>query len=179
MFLPKFYIYTILIPHKSNIINGDILSFVEFLWFVCLFNPITSNTGYNIMFFEEVNLYLEGAPICWIVVMNGNQFEYKLPHSCLLIFRLHLKDKFFKNFEINSAWNYHIKDALIPLRLSCLDDFIYICTKTFIWPIWMCVPRKLHPKGNDYHLMCCGETKIIYRWELVEGRYQPTDLVIS
>ena len=34
-----------------------------------------------------------------------------------------------------------------------------------------------HPKGNDSYTMLCGETRIIYRWELVNGRHRPKKLI--
>ena len=40
----------------------------------------------------------------------------------------------------------------------------------------MFVHRKPHPKGNEYHTICCGESRIIYRWELVEGKDIPKEL---
>ena len=39
----------------------------------------------------------------------------------------------------------------------------------------MFVPRKSHPKINEYHTMCCGETRIMYRWYLDEGKDRPED----
>ena len=38
---------------------------------------------------------------------------------------------------------------------------------------------KLYPKGNEYHAMFYGERRIVYRWELVEERYQTKELVSS
>ena len=40
----------------------------------------------------------------------------------------------------------------------------------------MFVPRKPHPKGNLYHTIGCGESRILYKWELVEGRDRPKEL---
>ena len=40
----------------------------------------------------------------------------------------------------------------------------------------MFVPRNPHPKGTDYHTICCGESRIMYMWEIVEGKDRPNDL---
>ena len=34
-------------------------------------------------------------------------------------------------------------------------------------------PCKPHPKGNEYNSICCGESGIVYSWNIVEGRYHP------
>ena len=33
-----------------------------------------------------------------------------------------------------------------------------------------------HPKGNEYHTIFCVESRIMYRWELVEGKDRPKEL---
>jgi len=37
------------------------------------------------------------------------------------------------------------------------------------------VPRKPWPYGNEYHTIACGETEIIFRVDLVEGKDQPPE----
>jgi hypothetical protein len=37
----------------------------------------------------------------------------------------------------------------------------------------MFAPRKTHPMGNEYHLICCGLSGIMYAIELVEGKDEP------
>ncbi len=45
---------------------------------------------------------------------------------------------------------------------------------------WMCVPRKPHPYGNEYHTICNGDlksgTSIMFWAELVEGKGCPPEL---
>ena len=35
--------------------------------------------------------------------------------------------------------------------------------------IFFC-PCNTHPKGNEYHTICFGESNIRYIWDIVEGR---------
>ena len=41
----------------------------------------------------------------------------------------------------------------------------------FTRPGFFLCPRKPYPKGNAYHTICCGESGIMYGWEIVERRY--------
>ena len=43
-----------------------------------------------------------------------------------------------------------------------MNKFICVC---FVF-----YPRKPHPKGNKYHIICCGEIGIMYGWENIERR---------
>ena len=43
-------------------------------------------------------------------------------------------------------------------------------------PGFMCVDRKPHPFGNERHTICCGLTSIIWRSQLVEGKYRPSQI---
>ena len=88
----------------------------------------------------------------------------------------YFEDKFFDIFHIIVGCNYHMKGLFITSWVSCLDYSISIWTNNLILPGWMFVTRKPHPKGNYYHDMCCGESRIMYRWELVEGGYRTEDL---
>ena len=60
-----------------------------------------------------------------------------------------------------------MKDVFMRLWVSCLDEFIYICTNNFVCPGWMFVPGNPHHKVNGYHTIDCGDSRIMYRWELV------------
>ena len=34
-------------------------------------------------------------------------------------------------------------------------------------------PRKTHPKGNEYHTICCDESDIMHGFDIVDGRDHP------
>lgn len=42
-------------------------------------------------------------------------------------------------------------------------------------PGFMVVKRKPHPLGNEYHTICDGETAILFKMELVEGKSRPPE----
>ena len=71
----------------------------------------------------------------------------------------------------------HIKYVFMPLWVSCLDWSISIYTNKFTCIGWVFLPRKTHPKLNDYHTIFCGENRIMYRWGLVKGKYSPKEFV--
>lgn len=52
-----------------------------------------------------------------------------------------------------------------------------IWTNSFA-PGWIFVKRKPHPMGNEYHCIACGQTKIIFWIELVEGKDHPPEIPI-
>ena len=41
------------------------------------------------------------------------------------------------------------------------------------WPDFVLCPCKIHPKGNEYHTICCDESGIIYAWGIDEVRGSP------
>ena len=43
-------------------------------------------------------------------------------------------------------------------------------------PGFMCVGRKPHPFGNERHTICCALASILWRAQIVEGKYSPTEL---
>ncbi len=55
-----------------------------------------------------------------------------------------------------------------PKPLSHLGSPALMSQLTF--PGWVYCPRKPHPQGNEYHTICCGQTGILFDFEVVEGR---------
>ena len=63
-----------------------------------------------------------------------------------------------------------MKYMFIPLCVSCLDESISLWNNNFTCSEWMFYPKKPNHKGKEYHTICCEERRIMYRWELVEGK---------
>ena len=64
LFIPKFYIETVLLPHENNRIKEGPLFFGDLLWFIVLCILIISNTGYNRRYvFEEVYWYIDDKEV--------------------------------------------------------------------------------------------------------------------
>ena len=40
----------------------------------------------------------------------------------------------------------------------------------FMCPDFFLCPCQPNPKGNEYHTICCGESGILYGWEIVQVR---------
>ena len=57
--------------------------------------------------------------------------------------------------------------------VSCLYESMSIWTIKWSCPGWIYVPRTPHPKGNEYHSICCSISGIIFGIEIVEGKNQP------
>ena len=72
--------------------------------------------------------------------------------------------------------NDHMKYVFIPSWVSFSDKFIYIWNNKFICPGWMFVNRKAYLKVNEYHTICCGDIRILYRWKLVDRKYSQKGL---
>ena len=85
------------------------------------------------------------------------------------------KDPFHEVRGLIKAWNANMTEVFQPSWLSCLDESISIWFSKFTCPGWMCVPRKPHPFGNEYHSICCANSKIMYQIELVEGKDEPKE----
>ena len=71
------------------------------------------------------------------------------------------------------AFNSHMQRIFIPSWISCLDDSMSMWMNKFKCPGFFSFPHKPHPKGNEYHTICCGEIGIMYGWKIVEERDHP------
>ena len=50
---------------------------------------------------------------------------------------------------------------------------MYIWMNKFTFQGFVLCYCKTHPKGIDYHTICCGESVIMYVWGIFEGRDIP------
>lgn len=74
-----------------------------------------------------------------------------------------------------SDFNAHMAPQLVaPGRVLCLDESMMTFDSSRI-PCFMYVPRKPHPAGNEIHTLADGNTGIILRMELVEGKDRPKE----
>ncbi|KAL7487238.1 hypothetical protein ACHAW6_012858 [Cyclotella cf. meneghiniana] len=77
-----------------------------------------------------------------------------------------------------TAFKKHFANTFIPSWIACLDESMSIWNSRWTCPGWVFCPRKPHPQGNEYHTICCGETGILFDFEVVEGRDRPTRYVV-
>ena len=59
--------------------------------------------------------------------------------------------------------------------MNYLDKSMSPWTNKYICPEHMFVPCKPWPLGNEYHSMCCCESRIMWAVELVEGKDRPSE----
>ena len=62
-----------------------------------------------------------------------------------------------------------MQKLFIPYCISCLDESISVRMKKITFPGFVFFPHKPHPKDNKYQTICCGESGIMYGWEIVKG----------
>ena len=112
-----------------------------------------------------------GAPFRLNDIMSNRRFELILQS---LRFTANpppsYKDRFWEVRVMIDMWNENMKEKFSPSWVSCLDESMSIWFNKWTCPGWMFVPRKPHPFGNEYHLVCCGKTGVMWAIELVEGK---------
>ena len=77
------------------------------------------------------------------------------------------------------GFNDHYEGEYVPSWLNCLDESMNSFLDNFC-PGFMCVPRKPHPFGNEYHSIADGATEkglegkpIMWRVKIQEGKDRP------
>ena len=70
-----------------------------------------------------------------------------------------------------NAFNMGLK--LLPLWISCLDGPMSKWVGKSTCTGFCCFPRNPWPLGNEYHIISCDTSNILYVTELVEGRNKP------
>ena len=75
-----------------------------------------------------------------------------------------------------TAWNSNMNQQFSPGYANCLDESMSIWTNQFTCPGFIFVPCKPWPFGNEYHLVCCCLSGIMWGIDLVEGKDQPNEL---
>ena len=85
-------------------------------------------------------------------------------------------DRFHDVWQMIDAFNEHYECEYVPSWLNCLEESMNSFLEKFC-PGFMCVPRKPHPFGNEYHSIDDGVTEkgleekpIMWRVKLQEGK---------
>ena len=74
------------------------------------------------------------------------------------------------------AWGDNMNTHFRPGYVNCLDELMSIWTNKFTCPGFMFIPRKPWPFGNEYHMVCCCSSGIMWGIDMVEGKDRPCDL---
>ena len=65
----------------------------------------------------------------------------------------------------------------MPSRIICMDKSMSKWINMWSCPGFVLfLAEKPWPQGNEYHMIACGETSIIFRVELMEGKYRPDEI---
>ena len=176
LLFPMTWLKEVLLVMTNNNIEGKPLTFGELLRFIGIWFFMATTAGFGRReFWSEREISIRtGAPYRLKHWMSCDRFEEILsaltytdepapPYS----------DKFWQVRQMISQWNKHMFEVFIPSWISCLDKSISIWYNRWTCPGWVFVPRKPHPFGNEYHTICCGLSRILFRLELREGKDGP------
>ena len=62
-----------------------------------------------------------------------------------------------------------------PGWVNCLDESMSPWTIKYTCPGHIFLPRKPWPLGNEYHSICCCQSDVMFRVEIVEGKDRPQE----
>ena len=159
MTMPRQFICDVVLPAMNVFLTNEELTIGEFYkWLGCHFF-MACFQGIN-----DRNDWWSTAPID---MFSGAPFrlnEFMMKHRFLeimagIVFTDVLSpmldqggfvDRFHDFRKLIDAWNDHMVSEYNPLWLNCLDESMNLWLSKFC-PGFMCIPRKPHPFGNEYH----------------------------
>ena len=68
-----------------------------------------------------------------------------------------------------------MEDEFNPGRINVMDRIMVQWFNNY-YTGFMCVVRNPHPFGNERHTIFCGLTSILWRKQIVEGEYCPSQI---
>ena len=74
------------------------------------------------------------------------------------------------------AWRLNMVENFVSGYVNCLDESMSVWTNKFTCPGFMFVPCKPWLFGNEYHMVCCCTSGIMWGIDLVEGKDCPRPL---
>ena len=86
------------------------------------------------------------------------------------------EDKFWEVRQMIGGWNKNMTNMFHSSWVTCLDESMSIWNNKWSCPGWVFCPRKPHPFGNEYHSICCGQSGVMFKIEMVEGNDRPPEL---
>ena len=69
------------------------------------------------------------------------------------------------------ACNFQMQNLFIPSWISCYDEPVSVWMNKLMCTGFFFSPHKPHPNFKEYHTLFCGESAIMYGWEIIDGRY--------
>ena len=178
--LPWDHIKDVVIPETNKRLEKPPLTEGEFLKYLGIwFLLSTVNTGVDKRSFwckQDPNPFF-GAPFRLTPYMTCNRFE-KIGAALKYTdcYPPMYKDKCHEIRQMLNAFNDLMTRIFVPSCVVCLDESMSPWTNQFTCPAFVFCPRKPHPKGNEYHTIADGQSGILYRLEMVEGKDEPKEL---
>ena len=77
--------------------------------------------------------------------------------------------------KMEEAWNLNMAKEFIPSCINVLDKIMMEWFNKHV-PGFIFVGHKIYPFGNESHTIFCGSTYILWRVQIVEGKYSPGPL---
>ncbi len=178
MCFPEKYLVEVLIPETNKGLQNpmDLHNFYVFLgciFFMSCYIGIKGRPAWWSS--QQINMH-DGAPFCLNGYMMRNRFEDIM--SALKYTDkeppLTFVDRFHEVRRMIDGFNDHYASEYIPLWLSCINESMNVWLNKF-GPGFMSLPRKLHPFGNEYHLIADSDKGRFIMWRicLVEGKDRP------
>ncbi len=179
---PEEYVERVMLPTTNAMLRipctlGEFYKWLGCNFFMACFQGIADRRAWWSK--EPVSMF-EGAPFRLSHVMSLTRFleltaavrftdrqAPTLEHDGFV-------DRFNEVRKMIDAFNQHYADRYHPSWLNCLDESMCTWLSKYC-PGFMCVPRKPHPFGNEYHSIADGDDgkPIMWRVKIVEGKDKP------
>eukprot|EP00043_Microstomoeca_roanoka_P015419 m.154492 g.154492 ORF g.154492 m.154492 type:complete len:447 (-) comp16257_c0_seq9:1945-3285(-) len=177
---PMKYICETLIPATNTYIQGNPLTFGEFLRWLGLMFVVSGHSKYNRQDFWSTKAQdAVFHPPNFSHLMSLNRFT-DIIQALTLDFAenspIEYVDPMWEVRKLYDEFNEHMAVVFSPSHELCLDESMVAWTSDNA-PNWMCVKRKPHPFGNEIHTIACASTRVIFRAELKETKkHRPSQL---
>ena len=179
MFFFKHFIKSVIIPKTNQHLAAEghrDLSYGEFLRWVGICLLMATLVGPDRTDFwslSDIDKF-KGAPFRLHEYMSRTRFDAIL--KCIFYTSDEppaYRDRFWEVRQMLDGWNKNMNENFIPGWANCLDESMSVWTNKYTCPGWMFVPRKPWPFGNEYHMVCCCLSGVLWGLELVEGKDTP------
>jgi len=176
---PMVWLKTVFIPATNKAMNGKDVTIGEIMRYLGMWLLMSTQAKCSVREYfstAPIDPYSNGALFHLNEIMSWNRFN-----SITQALRFtdepppSYKDGFYQVRQLINAFNDHMISIFSAGWISCLDESMSVWTRRWSCPGWMWVPRKPHPKGNEYHSICDCLSGIMYGLEIVEGKDAPKE----
>ena len=116
-----------------------------------------------------------GAPFCLNKYMYWHWFDEILASLRYKNREVQYEYRLFHMRQTEEVWNKNMADEFNPYWTNVLNHIMMEWYNKFA-PGFICVRRKPHYFGNEFHTTCCGLTSILWRAQIFEWKNIPAHL---